>query len=203
MAISALPIYASICVLLITHGRQPDGQAMDVFHDILVWPKFYLRIWCAVCGIVLYGTAIYRVSMIYRYKVPLGHNGLLIKRNRKLRHHQPWRRHSLSKYHYIRWLNRNRLKIKHIETEWYTYVSVDHHCFICYNYLNHLLLIFVWIIVNKFQFILNPNTIIFIDVYNIAAILSRPHCAKSIDVEKPPYSFVLACSVVDTTLNSQ
>ena len=35
---------------------------MGVFCDILVWPKFYVRIWCTVCAIVLYGIAIYRQS---------------------------------------------------------------------------------------------------------------------------------------------
>ena len=37
---------------------------MDVFREIIVWPKCYLRIQCIVCGIMLYGTAIYWESII-------------------------------------------------------------------------------------------------------------------------------------------
>ena len=40
------------------------GPVIGVFHEIIVWPKFHLRIRCTVCGIVLYVTAISRVYSI-------------------------------------------------------------------------------------------------------------------------------------------
>ena len=37
---------------------------MGVFCEILIWQKLYLRIKYSVCGIVLYGTVIYRESIV-------------------------------------------------------------------------------------------------------------------------------------------
>ena len=40
---------------------------MDVLREIIFWLKFNLRIYCTVCGIVLYVTAIYREFMVLWY----------------------------------------------------------------------------------------------------------------------------------------
>ena len=40
------------------------GRGMVVFREFIVWPKFYLRIPCAVCSMVSHCTAIYRESIV-------------------------------------------------------------------------------------------------------------------------------------------
>ena len=59
--------YIAVYFLLITETpiARPLRRGMGVFREIIVWPKFYFRIWCAACGIELYGTAIYRQSLVY------------------------------------------------------------------------------------------------------------------------------------------
>ena len=51
---------------------------MVVFRKFLVWPKFYLRIYCAVCRIVLYCTVIYWKSIVSR-SIALQHTITLFK----------------------------------------------------------------------------------------------------------------------------
>ena len=48
----------------ITTIARPKGRGMGVFQELEVWSKFYLRIYCIVCNIVLYHTVIYRESMV-------------------------------------------------------------------------------------------------------------------------------------------
>ena len=64
---SALPIYHGLFSPnnspKIPIGR-PLRRAMVVSRDFLVWPRFYLLIYCAVCNIVLYHTAIYLESVV-------------------------------------------------------------------------------------------------------------------------------------------
>ena len=47
-----------------TSIARPFGRAMGVCREIILWLTFYLRIYCTVCGIVLYGTAIYREYIV-------------------------------------------------------------------------------------------------------------------------------------------
>ena len=60
---SALPIYRGLFSpnnSRKTPIARPLVWDMVVFRELLVLPKFYLRVYCAVCSIVLYCTAIYR-----------------------------------------------------------------------------------------------------------------------------------------------
>ena len=64
---NAPPIYHGIFSpdnSLKTPIARPLGRGMVVFREFIVWPKFYIRIYCAVCSTVLYCTAIYRKSII-------------------------------------------------------------------------------------------------------------------------------------------
>ena len=49
-------------------SQLPIGRAMDVFHELNVWPKFHLHSCCAWCNIVLHCTSIYWVysTMVYK-----------------------------------------------------------------------------------------------------------------------------------------
>ena len=44
---------------------RPLGRGMVVFHEFLVWPKFYNRNYCAVCSVLLYCIPIYRKRIVY------------------------------------------------------------------------------------------------------------------------------------------
>ena len=64
---NALPIYRGL--FSPNNSRETPiarslGRGMGVFREIIVWPMYYLRVQRTVCGIVLYGTAIYRVHSI-------------------------------------------------------------------------------------------------------------------------------------------
>ena len=61
--------YIMVYSLQITHKKtpivRPLGWGMVVFQEFLIWPKFYLQIYCAFCNIVLYYTTIYQESKFY------------------------------------------------------------------------------------------------------------------------------------------
>ena len=58
------------CILFSPNDSQktpiaiPLGQGMVVFREFLVWPTFYLGIYCVMCSIVLYCTKIYQESKV-------------------------------------------------------------------------------------------------------------------------------------------
>ena len=66
---SALPIYRGLFPpknSRKTPIARPLGRGMVVSREFLVWPQFYLRIYYAMCSIVLYCTAIYRESIVWQ-----------------------------------------------------------------------------------------------------------------------------------------
>ena len=65
--LSAFPIYRGLFSPINSRKTpvpRPLGRGMFVFREFLLWPKFYLRIHCAVSSIVLYCITIYRESIV-------------------------------------------------------------------------------------------------------------------------------------------
>ena len=67
---SALPTYLGIFSpnnSRKTPIARPLRRCMVVFRAFLFWLHFYIRIYCVVCSIVLYRTAIYRESLVFHH----------------------------------------------------------------------------------------------------------------------------------------